>query len=329
MGDSMSDGKENKPVLVVDDEETLRFIISSVLEDEGYQVTTAASGEEAMRLLEANPYKLVISDIVMPGMSGIDLLRKIKEKKPETEVVIITSQASLETAVTAVGAGAYDYLIKPFDQLEVITSVAHKAFEKIRLTEEKERLVNELHGKNIELKQTVNSLEEMANRDGLTGLYNHRYFKDALTMEVDRSKRYDWIFSLLFIDIDYFKNYNDTNGHPAGDEVLRSLTAIVHKFLRKTDVFARYGGEEFTVILPETPKDFAAVVAGSMREIVEKHQFFAEESQPDGKLTISIGVATYPEDAETGEDLIERADQAMYKAKQTGRNRVCISGRDV
>ena len=322
----MSDLAEKQSILVVDDEETLRLVISSVLEDEGYEVTTAASAEEALEIYKSNSFKLVISDIVMPGMSGIELLKEIKDINPEAEVIIMTSQASMETAINAVSAGAYDYLMKPFEELDLI---AKQAFEKISLLEEKKILVDDLQGKNIELTEAIGTLEELANRDGLTGLHNHRCFQETLVMEVTRSDRYKREFSLLFFDIDSFKLYNDTNGHPAGDELLRTLSKLIRDFLRKSDFFARYGGEEFTVILPETSKDHATVVAGSIREIIENHPFYAREKQPNGKLTVSIGIAAYPVDAKNGEELIEKADQALYKAKHTGRNKVCVYGQDV
>lgn len=325
----MTDLAEKRSVLVVDDEETLRIVMSNVLEDEGYEVTTATSAEEALEIFQANSFKLVISDIVMPGMSGIELLKEIKDISPETEVIIITSQASMETAIGAVSAGAYDYLMKPFEELELIAGVANQAFEKISLLEEKKNLVDDLQGKNVELKETIDTLEELANRDGLTGLHNHRCFQETLAMEVTRSDRYKREFALIFFDIDSFKHYNDTNGHPAGDELLRELANVIREFLRKSDFFARYGGEEFTVILPETSRKHATVVAGSIREIIENHPFYAREKQPNGKLTVSIGIAVYPNDAETGDGLVDKADQALYKAKHTGRNKVCVYGEDV
>lgn len=325
----MTGVEENRSVLVVDDEETLRIIIGSVLEDDGYEVTTAATGEEALEKFKANPFKLVISDIIMPGMSGMNLLKEIKEISPETEVVIMTSQASVETAINAVGGGAYDYLVKPFDELELISGVVNQAFEKIRLSEEDKNLVGELKEKNIELADAIDNLSELANRDGLTGLHNYRFFHEYLASEIVRSERYKREFSLLFIDIDNFKNYNDKLGHPSGDELLRTLSVIVKKFLRKSDFFARYGGEEFTVILPEMSKDNAIKVANSIREIVAKHHFPGGEKQPGGKLTVSVGLAAYPDDGKTGEELLDKADQALYRSKHTGRNRVCVYGVDV
>ena len=145
-------------------------------------------------------------------------------------------------------------------------------------------------------------------------------------MEISRSERYNREFSLLFIDVDFFKHYNDENGHLAGDELLKDLARLVNDFLRKSDFLARYGGEEFTVILPGTSKISGIKVAGSIKKIVENHSFYASENQPEGKVTVSIGLASYPDDAQTGDVLIDKADRALYKAKQTGRHRVCVYG---
>jgi diguanylate cyclase (GGDEF)-like protein len=324
----MSEAEEKQAVLVVDDEESLRLVISGVLEDEGFQVTTAASAEEALEIFRATPFKLVISDIVMPGMNGIELLKEIKKIRPESEVIIITSQASMETAINAVSAGAYDYMIKPFEDLEAIAGVATHAFEKISLVEENVGLVSELKEKNTELKGAVNTLEDLANHDSLTGLHNHRCFQEALSMELNRDVRYHREFSLLFMDVDYFKVYNDTHGHPAGDELLKSFAALVKELLRQSDFFARYGGEEFIAILPETSKDGAAMVAESIRDIVDNHPFPGQDKQPEGNLTISLGVSTFPEDGGSPKTLISKADKALYRAKHTGRNKVCICDRE-
>jgi len=313
-------------ILVVDDESSLRLVLSEVLGDEGYQVTSAASAEEALELFEKQRFELVFCDIVMPGMSGIELLQQVKQHYPQTEVIIITSHASLETAITALRTGAYDYLLKPFESLDLIASFAERALSKVHLERENLRLVDELREKNAALEEANALLHELAIRDGLTGLYNHRYFQDAMITETHRSQRHNRVYSLLFMDLDDFKVFNDAHGHPKGDALLRDLTELISGRLRRSDVLARYGGEEFVVILPETDKQVAQELAEDVRALIENHPFAGRESQPRDKVTISIGVATFPEDGKTPTTIITAADQALYKAKHHGRNQVCLAG---
>ncbi len=313
-------------ILVVDDEESLRDLLSEVLTDDGYDVTTAATAEDALRVFADDPFPLVISDIRMPGMSGIDLLKKIKAENEDTQVVIITSHASLDTAVTALREGAYDYLIKPFEDLDVISAIVNRALDKVRLVVENRVLVERLRVNNKELEEVNSVLREMAIRDGLTNLYNHRYFHESMAVEVARSQRYGREFSIIFFDVDYFKKFNDTHGHPKGDAVLETIGKILQQRLRTTDMACRYGGEEFVLMLAETPKEGAVMLAEDLRQQIEQHAFQGEETQPNGKLTVSIGVATYPEDGESSSILLQKADEALYKSKENGRNRVTVVG---
>jgi diguanylate cyclase (GGDEF)-like protein len=159
--------------------------------------------------------------------------------------------------------------------------------------------------------------------DGLTALYNRRYFMERLAEEFDRSKRYKRQLSIILIDIDHFKKFNDANGHPEGDYLLRSFAEIMKKIARKSDVVARYGGEEFIIILPETDKEMAAITAERLRSEVEKTDFKGGQTQFLGRVTISSGVASFQENTASFEELIKMADDAMYRAKEDGRNRVC------
>jgi diguanylate cyclase (GGDEF)-like protein len=162
---------------------------------------------------------------------------------------------------------------------------------------------------------------EIARTDGLTGLYNHSEFQHILELEVQRAKRYGREFSLLMLDIDFFKNFNDTYGHQTGDDILRAISQKIKGEVRSMDVPARYGGEEFAVILPETPLQFGVQVAERLCKTVSGHMFHIQGSNV--QVTLSIGVAAFPADAEISDDLIKRADQALYLAKKSGRNRVC------
>ncbi len=158
----------------------------------------------------------------------------------------------------------------------------------------------------------------LAITDGMTSLYNYRYFISYLNEEFERVKRYKRLLSIIMIDIDFFKKYNDAYGHPKGDELLRNIAGILKNAVRKSDTVARYGGEEFVIILPETGKDMALTAAEKVRKEVELSEF------EGGKVTISLGAASYTEELKSADDLVKIADNALYRAKEQGRNRVCI-----
>lgn len=309
-------------ILVADDDESLRSVIKQVLNGDGFEVVLASSGEEALEIFLKCPCCLVIADIKMSGMSGIELLQEIKKRSQDTEVVIVTSYASLETAVAATKHGAYDYLIKPFEDIQLVSAVAKRAIEKIRLLAENRDLLETVTKKKAELEKANNYLQQMVIRDALTGTYNHRHFQEALVQELNRSARHHHPCSLVFFDIDNFKLYNDTNGHPQGDELLRLIAKAVLGRLRQSDILARYGGEEFVIILPETTREMALKLAERIRVYIAGFPFGGREVMPGGAITVSLGVATYPVDGENAAALIKRADDAMYEAKRAGKNQV-------
>jgi diguanylate cyclase (GGDEF)-like protein len=315
--------KKPMRILVADDDESLRSVLKQVLSMDGYEVTLTASGEEALAVFNKEPFPLIITDIRMGKMSGIMLLQEVKRLRTDTQVIIITSNATLDTAITAIQAGAYDYLTKPFEDIALISSVAHRAVEKIRLIEENKSLLEKLKRKNEELEFVNMTLKELTIRDGLTGLYNHRHFQETLAAEILRSKRYAKTFSLVFLDVDFFKQYNDTHGHLHGDAVLVALSKLLIAGLRKSDIAVRYGGEEFVLLLPETSKENAFALAGTIREKIAAHPFPGRETQPQGMVTVSMGIAAFPEDGSDSSTLLHRADDALYQAKNGGRNRVC------
>jgi len=307
---------EKQRILVVDDQALFLRMMSNILADCGYDVTEAASAVEAIDFYLQKPFPLVITDIEMPGMNGIELVQALKHINDNTEIVVMNSYASLDTALAAMRAGAYDYLIKPFKDIEVICNTAHRALEKVKLRKQNQNLIEALKQHNRALETANARLKKLATHDGLTGLFNHRYFQERLAAELDRANRYPQPFSILFIDVDYFKIYNDTNGHLNGDQLLKRLSALFLHSFRKTDVVSRYGGDEFVVILPETGKYQAQQLAFKLRQRVKSYAFEFRETMPDQCITLSIGYATYPEDGRDTHTLIEHADQVMYAAKK-------------
>ena len=170
--------------------------------------------------------------------------------------------------------------------------------------------------------------EQESFTDGLTHLFNYRFFKEFLQKEIYRSSRYQHPASLVLTDVDFFKKLNDKYGHVGGDQILMELARLAQSNCRMTDLVCRYGGEEFAILLPETPKDQAILYCERLRSTIEKHPFRLRNAAESVGVTISVGLANYPEDSEDPNDLIRKADQAMYIAKHGGRNRVCFYAQD-
>lgn len=193
----------------------------------------------------------------------------------------------------------------------------------IRLLLKIKELQTVLDQKTIGFQKVKTRLQKLAITDGLTGIYNYRYFKQQLDIEISRAKRYGQPFSIMMIDIDNFKQFNDHHGHLAGNQILRKVSYLLHENIRKVDLLARYGGEEFVLILPGTKKSDTITVAEKLRSLIDQCYFSTAKIQSRIKISISIGIASFPEDAENDEDLIRISDQELYRAKQSGRN--CVS----
>ena len=307
-------------ILVVDDEPTIRSVIGQVLRIDGHDAVEVGSAEEALAAFKAHPFPLVITDIIMGNKNGLELLSDLKQLDPETLVVIMTSQASIEAATTALREGAYDFLIKPFDDLILISALVQRASERLRLQKRNRLLAQQLEMYAGELERLNRSLKHAADMDWLTGLYTRRYLRNALEGELSRAIRHHRALSLILLDVDHFKLYNDSHGHLAGDDVLRGLGKILLATTRTEDLCARYGGEEFVVLMPETDRTAALVVAERIRQEVERNEFFGREEMPNGAVTVSLGLASFPMDVADGDGLIARADAALYQSKERGRN---------
>ena len=237
-------------VLVVDDDPDIRAIVVKTLNQNGFQTTVAANAADALAYLATNVCDLVMTDIHMDGMGGLSLTKTIREQHPHIPSIVMTGHASMESAISAIRSGACDYLVKPFENLESINSTVCRALETAQAGRAREAVIDSLT-------DTNKKLRHLATRDGLTDLYNHRYILELLTAEFERASRYRRNLSLLFIDVDHFKEYNDRNGHPQGDKVLRRIADILQETTRKSDAVGRWGGEEFVVITPETTLEAA------------------------------------------------------------------------
>lgn len=296
--------KMNDDILIVDDDDVIRDAMHEFMEYAGFNVFAASSAEEAIKILKANTIEVVITDIILPGQSGLELTDLIREKC-DTDVIVITGYKDSYSYEEAINKGATDFIFKPVRFEEVLLRLKRVLRER-QLT--KERV------------QILEKLEKLAITDGLTKLYNLRHFYTHLEVEVGRSNRYGHSLGLLLLDIDRFKVYNDTYGHLEGDKVLIKLSQTIQSCLRTMDSAYRYGGEEFTIILPETSGKEAETVAHRIRKAVEAEKLFPEPNKPY-HVTISIGVTEYRQEEEFA-DFIKRADKAMYLSKLAGRNRV-------
>ncbi len=447
-------------IFVVDDQEEIRELLYEHLTDEGFQVSLASSGEEALEAMDTVEPDLLLLDVQLPGLSGIEVTRRIRKMQRfrDLPILMITGHVKESTKREGLEAGANDFLGKPFSGVELIsrirtllkvktlseslqvhqsstkaftaggeegetreetakhrvlllappgpsaalitTTLTDSGFESFHLEgkgtteeilqevgratpdivicdlgigrEKSVELLRELSEAGrpdrrlilvaesshlddelltlqiddyilrpiepIEIQLRLQSLIRnwrqqaqvhqsyrkaviRAITDSLTQLYNHGYFREYLNQEIERAKRYELPVSLIMIDIDYFKEYNDQHGHPQGDRVLKEMAHLFQAAIRTTDMAARYGGEEFAIVLLETEKHPAFEIAERIRKSVETHEFPDQEMQPGRNLTISLGLATFPDDAGNAEGLIRNADRALYRAKIQGKNR--------
>ena len=292
-------------ILVVDDEADIRQLLSNLLTSEGYTVFSEEDGAKGFETFRHQAPDLVITDVKMPVRNGLELLKDIKSTDSDVDVIVLTGHSDEGTAIECLRNGAYDYLLKPLEELDVLIASVQRALQK-----------RNLEAKNLQL---VKELEEMAIKDPLTGLYNHRHLHTCLTDEIARSARYQHQFVTLLADIDHFKQVNDTYGHLFGDFVLKRMAHLLEDNVRLTDTLFRYGGEEFLILLPETGKSSALSVVERLMKTIRTHDFICDGH--DAKITISIGAALFPDEAEDESSIIGLADRRLYRAKQAGRDK--------
>lgn len=291
-------------ILIVDDSPQNIKVLGTILKDEGYQINVAQDGKQALEMVEKVPPTLILLDIMMPVMNGYETCKKLKENPESKDIPIIFLSSKIEPkdVVTGFDIGGADYITKPFNASILLARVKT----------------------HITLMKKSKQLKEMSQKDGLTMIANRRRFDEFLEMEWRRCLRNQCPITVIMIDIDHFKAYNDFYGHLQGDDVLRKVAKTLESFIQRPgDLTARYGGEEFAVILGDTDEKNALQLAWKMCGQIEKQQIPHEKSSVTNVVTASFGVATvFPGEDSSPALLLESADKQLYEAKKEGRNQV-------
>lgn len=301
-------------ILLVEDSQTLRHATSALIRNAGHEVIIAENGEAALQLIENTPVDMIIMDVEMPGLSGFETTRLMREWLGGfwLPIIFVTGNSDDESYREGIDAGGDDYLIKPISP--VIFEAKIKALE--RITD----MRNQLHALN-------KKLETLSQIDGLTEIYNRRTFFEMAKREWLKTARMRQSVTILMIDIDHFKLYNDHYGHPAGDVNLKRVAQAIKQSLhRPSDILARYGGEEFIAFLPDTDRWDSVHVAERIRQAVENLRLEHCKSPTQNTVTVSIGGAVSAQTTGTNiDDLVILADKALYQAKDLGRNTVSLN----
>jgi diguanylate cyclase (GGDEF)-like protein len=299
--------KNKQTILIVDDSRVSVRTLASIFKDE-WQIKIALDGHEAIRIAESEQQPdIILLDVMMPGMDGYEICARLKESTltRDIPVIFITSREESEDEERGLQLGAIDYVIKP----------VHPAIIKARVRN------------HLELKRLRDRLKEQTLVDGLTGLANRRRFDGQLNAEWHRAQRYGKALTVLMMDIDFFKKYNDSYGHLVGDDCLKAVAEAVRMQARRSpDLVARWGGEEFSCLLPDTDSAQALAIGDQMRASVEALHIPHKASEISNWVTISLGAVSHiPKAGQDVQKLIQLADQALYQAKHAGRNRIVAS----
>lgn len=287
----------NKPnVLVIDDDPMLRKTLCDILEAKGFEATSAKNGTEGLAISKQRFFNIAIIDLKLPDLSGLEVMNEIKGNAPSTETIILTGNATMDSAIEATNKGAFSYLVKPYDIEQLLLQIK-RALER-QLAEEK--------------------IKHMAYHDALTGLPNRMLFNDRLATALRMANRNNLVLALMILDLDHFKNVNDTLGHDKGDRLLQLVSERISDCLRASDTVSRLGGDEFAVLLPQiTEAEDSFIVAQKILDALSLPFHF------DGhelRMSSSIGIAIYPDDGRDAETLFKNSDIALYDAKEHGRN---------
>jgi diguanylate cyclase (GGDEF)-like protein len=321
----------NDKVLIVDDDPSMLRLLKKYLNASGYGVLQASNGQEALRIVLAEEPRIVITDWMMPEMDGVELCRKLRQHEGVrfVYIIIVTAHSDLNRVVEAFEAGADDFLSKPVGRPELMARlragehIARLESDLAKRTREMHRLNAEMAIANEKLAMANDELKRMATTDALTGLTNRREAMNKLDKLWSTGERYGHPFACITLDIDHFKKFNDMHGHATGDTVLREIAAVLRSHVRATDIVCRMGGEEFLVLCPNVGEKGAVKCAEHMRAAVEDHGF--SHGGVHLKVTVSLGVAEWMQDMTGPDELLQRADDALYASKAGGRNQVTLA----
>ena len=306
-------------ILVVQDSRANRLLLTQHVERFGAIALPAETGEAALAVFAHQRPDMVLLDVVLPDIDGFVVAQRIRamEKQGDWTPIIFLSSLGDDASIEAgIAAGGDDYLLKPVS--EIVLGAKIRAMQRLVL------MRTSLLALTQKLDAANKELVRISSSDGLTGVANRRFFDETIALEWRRARRHSNSIAMLMCDVDFFKLFNDTYGHQAGDDCLRKVaTAISLNTERPSDLVARYGGEEFVVVLPETTIGGALMVAEKIRQAIRELNI-AHESSPGGRVTMSIGIASAaPGFDNPPDDLIHAADKALYRAKREGRDRVC------
>jgi len=320
-------------VLVAEDDESALDILQFLLQQWGYRVITAVNGKDAYEKVRQFKPDLILSDVMMPYMSGYELCNKIKTELKDyfIPIILVTAKSDLDSKLTGLNIGADDYLSKPYSHTELEARVrslfrikelhdelSSRNQDLVDLNQKLQKSLDENKKLQTELEEKNKQLLQLSRHDGLTNLYNRRTFYEFLDSEHSRAKRYSLPLSAIMFDLDHFKDINDTFGHLAGDFILRKVARILKNNSRQNDIIARYGGEEFIMLLPNTNHKQSEIVAERIRKEMETSTFQFDKDKIN--LTISCGVAQFCEEDKDKDDFINAVDEELYKSKRKGRN---------
>lgn len=318
-------------LLVEDDPDTADLMVETLADHFGSGGVRHCNTVNKAITCDVNAIDIVLTDMNLPDGSGLDVLTKLLHRRPDLPVVVVTAEGVLDNALAAIRKGAYDYIVKAGDYLFAIPVVVEKNLaiwrtkqENQLLQEQLQKTLEEVRIKNKQLEEAVNKLETMAATDPLTGLANRRAFNQAMQRCFAEAGRYEHDLACIMVDLDGFKNLNDSLGHPAGDEALQRTARVLEAHCRRSDIAGRYGGDEFILLLPQTDLATAEQVANRIFEQFTQavDTIFGNTVQRTA-LSMSMGVATLRQSRPlTPEQLIAHADHALYRAKQSGKTQI-------
>ena len=328
----------NQSILIVDDEPRNFDVIEALLNEYDYELNYASSGQEALESLEILEIDLILLDVMMPDMDGVEVCERIKSipKYRPIPIIMVTALTAKEDLAQCLNAGADDFISKPLNPLELRARVQSmlrikQQYDALQISLDRQLVLEAekrelLENRNAELARQADEAHFRANTDGLTQVSNRCCFDARLQKEWQRLMREQTWLSLILIDIDYFKNYNDFYGHLSGDDCLIQVAQTAAKQIKRPDdLFARYGGEEFIVLLPNTKIDGAIAVAESIQEAIRNLNIPHKDSKISEIVTISIELSSLiPTSDKLPDHLIALSDKALYEAKHQGRDRYVV-----